>query len=118
MRGAFRDQLDGFPTMFRYWPATRDICRQLPTIQQTVRVFEGYGFALAEHRRVKQMTCASLGEFAERTRYRADTALALISDAEFEEGQAAIERSAAHERSPTPVTEVIELLVFNSNSAR
>ena len=118
VRGAFGDQLDGFPTLFRYWPATRDICRQLPTIQQAVRVFEANRFALAEHRRVRQMTCASLGEFAERTRYRADTALALISDAEFEEGQAAIERSAAHERSPTRVTEVIELLVFNGNSAQ
>jgi hypothetical protein len=36
------------------------------------------------------VTAASLREFAERTRFRADTALALISDSEFLEGQAAI----------------------------
>jgi ubiquinone/menaquinone biosynthesis C-methylase UbiE len=114
VRGTFGDKLDGFPTLFRFWPATRQICQQLPTVQQTVRVFETNGFALTEHRRVQQMTCASLGEFAERTRLRADTALALISDAEFHEGQAAIERSAARERIPLPVMEIIELLVFQS----
>jgi hypothetical protein len=58
------------------------------------------------------MTCASLSEFAIRTRARADSALALISDAEFQEGQEAIE-AAAHERLPEPVIETIELLVFS-----
>jgi ubiquinone/menaquinone biosynthesis C-methylase UbiE len=118
VRGAFGDQLDGFPTLFRYWPATREICRQLPTIQQTIHVFEVIGFAFVEHRRVRQMTCASLREFAERTRVRADTALTLISDAEFQQGQAALERSAAHERLPIPVMEVIELLIFNGDSTQ
>src|SRR5262245_22642457 len=118
VRGTFGDQLDGFPTLFRYWPATREICQQLPTIQQTARAFEAHGFTLAEHRRVPQMTCTSLDEFAKRTQLRADTALALLSDAEFREGQVAIERSVAHERSPTPVIEIIELLVFRHDSTR
>jgi len=116
VRGTFGDQLDGFPTLFRFWPATKQICQQLPTTQQTVVVFEAHGFALTEHRRVLQTTCASLAAFAERTRLRADTALALISDAEFEEGQAAIEQAAAHEHVPSPVIEGIELLVFRENS--
>jgi ubiquinone/menaquinone biosynthesis C-methylase UbiE len=116
VRGTFGDQLDGFPTLFRFWPATRQICQQLPTIQQTVVVFETNGFVLTEHRRVQQTTCASLSAFAERTRLRADTALALISDVEFQEGQAAIEMAAAHEHVPSPVIEGIELLVFRQNS--
>jgi ubiquinone/menaquinone biosynthesis C-methylase UbiE len=87
VRGTLGDQLDGFPTLFQYWPATQTICQQLPTIQQTVRVFEANRFALAEHRRVQQVTATSLGEFAKRTQLRADTALALISDSEFREGQ-------------------------------
>jgi ubiquinone/menaquinone biosynthesis C-methylase UbiE len=111
VRGTFGDQLDGFPTLFRFWPATKEICQQLPTIQQTVKVFEAHGFALIEHRHVMQTTAASLGAFAERTRLRADTALALIPDAEFQEGQAAIEM-AAREQVPAPVIEGIELLVF------
>jgi ubiquinone/menaquinone biosynthesis C-methylase UbiE len=112
VRGTFGDRLDGFPTLFRFWPATRQICQQLPTVQQTVRVFEANGFAFAEHRRVQQMTCASLSEFATRTRARADSALTLISDAEFREGQEAIE-AAAHEQLPDTVIETIELLVFS-----
>jgi ubiquinone/menaquinone biosynthesis C-methylase UbiE len=118
VRGTFGDQLDGFPTLFRFWPATRQICQQLPTIQQTVVVFEANGFVLAEHRRVQQTTSASLGAFAERTRLRADTALALISDAEFREGQASIEMAVAHEHVPGPVIEGIEFLVFRENSIR
>jgi hypothetical protein len=47
---------------------------------------------------------------------RADTALALISDAEYQEGQAAIERAAVNERLTTPVIEVIELLVFHHDT--
>jgi ubiquinone/menaquinone biosynthesis C-methylase UbiE len=112
VRGTFGDRLDGFPTLFRFWPATRQICQQLPTVQQTVGVLEANGFAFAEHRRVQQKTCASLNEFATRTRARADSALALISDAEFEAGQEAIE-AVAHKQLPDSVIETIELLVFS-----
>lgn len=115
VRGSFGDQLDGFPTLFRFWPGTREICQQLPTIQHTVVVFEANGFALTEHRRVDQVTAPSLRKFAARTRFRADTALALISDSEFRQGQAAIETAAAHEHTPAPVVETIELLVFRNN---
>ena len=116
VRGTFGDRLDGFPTLFRFWPATEDICQQLPTIQQTVVVFEANGFVLTEHRRVRQTTSASLAAFAERTRLRADTALALISDAEFRQGQAAIETAVALGHVPGPVIEGIELLVFRAHS--
>jgi len=66
---------------------------------------------LAERRRVQQVTATSLAEFAKRTQMHADTSLALISDSGFRKGQVAIERSAARERIPIPVMEVIELLV-------
>jgi len=118
VRGTFGDQLDGFPTLFRFWPATREICRQLPTIQHTVAVFEANGFVLVEHRRVDQATAASLREFAARTQFRADTSLALISDSEFQEGQAAIATAAAHEHVAAPVVERIELLVFRNDTSQ
>ena len=114
VRGTFGDKLDGFPTLFHYWPATRGICRQLPAIRETVLVFEMNGFILTEHRRVEQKTCGSLREFAERTQPRADSALALISDSEFRKGQSLLEQAATDERIPLPVMEVIELLVFQS----
>jgi hypothetical protein len=98
--------------MFHYWPAARDICRQLPTVGETISTFAADGFVIHEHRRVRQMTCGSLQEFAGRTKLRADSALALISDAEFLQGQAALEDAASVQQVPDPVAETIELLVF------
>jgi ubiquinone/menaquinone biosynthesis C-methylase UbiE len=118
VRGTFGDRVDGFPTLFHFWPAARAICEQLPTTTQTIGVFERSGFALEEHRRIQQQTAASLGEFAKRTQSRADSALILLSDSEFEEGQTAIEAAAAVEHGPVPVVEVIELLVFRHGSIR
>jgi ubiquinone/menaquinone biosynthesis C-methylase UbiE len=115
VRGTFGDCLDGFPTLFRFWPATKEICEQLPTIQHTGAVFEASGFVFTERQRVDQVTAATLHEFAERTRLRADTALALISDQEFRDGQAAIEAAASLEHAPNPVIERIELLVFRKS---
>jgi hypothetical protein len=66
-------------------------------------------------RRVDQATAASLRQFAERTRFLADTALALISDSEFQEGQVAIETAAAQEHVASSVVERIELLVFEND---
>ena len=116
VRGTFGDRLDGFPTLFQFWPATRAICEQLPTIQETVGVFEANGFTAVEHRRIQQQTAASLSEFARRTRSRADSALMLISDLEFDQGQMAIEAAASAERGPIPVVEVIEFLTFRNGS--
>jgi ubiquinone/menaquinone biosynthesis C-methylase UbiE len=112
VRGTFGDWLDGYPTMFQYWPAARAICAQVPTVADTVRVLEAQGFSLLEHRRVRQETAPSLAEFARRTRSRSDSALMLISDAEFRDGQAAIEAAVASQPESRPVIEIIELLAF------
>jgi SAM-dependent methyltransferase len=116
IRGTFGDSLDGFPTLFQFWPAARGICQQLPTLVDTAATFEAAGLPLREHRRIEQHTCGSLREFSERTRFRADTALTLISDREFSDGQSALEDAAAHERTPPPVVEIIEFLVFQRGS--
>lgn len=67
---------------------------------------------MTTHRRVEQATAASLREFAARTKFRADTSLALISDSEFAAGQSDIEKAAADEHVSAPVVEKIELMVF------
>jgi ubiquinone/menaquinone biosynthesis C-methylase UbiE len=118
MRGTFGDRLDGFPTLFQFWPSARAICQQLPTIRETVAVFEARGFTLAHHRRVEQETAPNLSEFAKRTQSRADSALMLISDSEFQAGQRAIEAAAAVEGGAAPVVEVVELLVFRKGSLK
>lgn len=114
IRGTFGDRLDGFPTLFRFFPGTRRVCEGLPATGRAKTIFETAGFTLEADKRIQQQTCTGLGEFAERTRLRADTALALISDEEFTRGMAALEAAAATEREPTPVLETLDLLVFRA----
>jgi len=115
LRGTFGDRLDGFPTLFRFFPGARDICAELPTVTDAVAVFEREGFTSEAVRRVEQRTCGSLADFAARTRLRADTALALLSDREFAEGQATLEAAAAREQGPSPVVETLDLLVYRKS---
>jgi len=114
IRGTFGDRLDGFPTLFRFFPDARLICEDLPTAKQATAIFNAEGFTLEADRRIQQRTCASLREFAERTRLRADSALALISDEEFAQGLAAVDDAATRECEPTPVLETLDLLVFRA----
>jgi SAM-dependent methyltransferase len=111
IRGAFADRLDGFPEFLRFFPGARSIMMQFPTTEQVQDVFRTAGFSVEEQRRVPQRSCNNLAELAERTRLRADSTLSLLSDAEFERCQAALER-AARDEPPAPVIEIIELLVL------
>jgi SAM-dependent methyltransferase len=112
IRGAFADRLDGFPAFLRFFPGARSIMMQFPTTDQVQGVFRTAGFSIEEQRRVPQRSCSNLAELAERTRLRADSTLSLLPDAEFERCQAALERAACEE-PPTPVIEIIELLVLS-----
>jgi len=114
LRGTFGDRLDGFPTLFLFFPGARDICAELPTVSEAVAVFAAAGFACEARRRIEQRTCGSLAEFAARTRVRADSALAVLPDDEFRRGQAAVEDAARRERSPAPIVETVDLVVFRS----
>lgn len=117
VRGTFGDRLDGFPTLFRFFPGARRICEDLPTIEEAKIVFNSAGLAVEAHRQVDQETCGSLREFAERARKRADTSLALLSDSEFQVGLTAAERAAAEESEPAHVRETLDLLVFRTASS-
>jgi SAM-dependent methyltransferase len=112
VRGTFADRLDGFPTLFRFFPGARRICEDLPTTVETAGVFEVEQFTLQAHRRIEQRTCVSLRDFAQRSRQRADTSLALLPDDEFQAGLAALEEAAAQQHEPAPVFETVDLLVF------
>jgi SAM-dependent methyltransferase len=114
VRGTFGDRLDGFPTLFRFFPSTRLICEGLPTTEEARRAFAAEGFTLEADRRVQQKTCGSLREFTERTRLRADTALALIPDEEFAQGVGRLEAAGTREQDSSPVLETLDLLVFKA----
>ena len=116
IRGAFADRLDGFPAFLRFFPGARSIMLQFPTTEQVQEVFRTAGFSVEEQRRVPQRSCNNLAELAERTRLRADSTLSLLTDAEFERCQAALDR-AAHEEPPAPVIETLDLLILRKGVA-
>jgi len=115
IRGAFAGRV-GAITLFDYFPEARLICEQFPTLSETVKNFNGAGFEFEAITPVVQESCSSLKEFAARTRLRADTTLALLSDEEFQRRQTALERAAAREVEPTPVVDTLDLLVLRKHS--
>ena len=110
IRGTFGDRLDGFPTLFKFFPSSRELTARFPTIPEIVEVFEAEGFFLEASKRVRQQTCDSLREFASRTKLRADSTLVRLPDWEFDVCQKALEEAALNEQFPSPVVETIELL--------
>jgi SAM-dependent methyltransferase len=118
VRGTFGDRLDGFPTLFHFFPSARQICAGLPTIEGTVGIFVAAGFTFTAHRRIRQNVSLNLREFADRTRLRADTSLRLIADEDFEAGLAALDAAMAREVDSAPVIETLDLLVFSAPARR
>ena len=114
IRGTFGDRLDGFPTLFRFFPGAREVAAEFPSLAVVISDFVAAGFAVEHLQTVPQTVCGSLGELADRTRLRADTTLALLADSEFARGQSALEDAAAAERRATPVVETLDLLVLGS----
>jgi SAM-dependent methyltransferase len=112
IRGTFGDRLDGFPTLFTFFPGARQLTAGFPTVGEVSAVFEAEGFSLESTHRIQQTTCSSLRELATRTKLRADSTLVQLPDAEFDACQTALEEAAGRERVPSPVIETIELLVL------
>ena len=111
IRGAFADRL-GEITLFDHFPEAKAVCEQFPTLEQTVETFSSSGFEFETVNRVVQRTCESLKELAARTRLRADTTLALMTDESFAMRQKALEEAAALESEATPVVDTLDLLVL------
>jgi SAM-dependent methyltransferase len=111
IRGAFAGRL-GEITIFDYFPEAKTICEQFPTMEETVQTFTGAGFEFETIEQVVQQTCSGLKELAGRTRLRADTTLALMTDEQFRARQAALDAAAARETEPTPVVETLDLVVL------
>jgi SAM-dependent methyltransferase len=113
VRGSFAGRLDDIP-LFAYFPGARAIAESFPTLEGTIRTFEKAAFRVIDVRRVRQTTCAGLKELARRAALRADSTLALLDAKEFALGQAALERAASAETSPTPVRDPIDVLALEA----
>lgn len=114
IRSTFAESEDGFPTLLRFFPDVHRIFADLPTIDGTIATFTAQDLSLETRCRVEQQICASLREFAERTRLRADSSLALLSDDQFAQGMSDLDQAADRESDPEPVVETLDLLVFRA----
>jgi 2-polyprenyl-3-methyl-5-hydroxy-6-metoxy-1,4-benzoquinol methylase len=112
LRGTFGDRLDGFPTLFKFFPGARQLTARFPTVGAISAVFEAAGFSLESTHRMQQTTCHRLQALATRTTLRADSTLVLLPDAEFDACRTTLEEAASRERVPSPVIETMELLVL------
>jgi ubiquinone/menaquinone biosynthesis C-methylase UbiE len=116
VRGAFAGRL-GEITLFDHFPEAKVVCERFPSMEETVDTFTNSGFTFETVDRVVQQTCSSLRELAARTRLRADTTLALMTDETFIARQEALERAAAAETEPTSVIDTLDLLVMRKAGA-
>jgi hypothetical protein len=98
------------PSLFRFFPASRDVIDSWPTMTEVVGVFERAGFTHFYNEQVEQLVAHSLADMVPRIRMRADTALELIGDEEFEMGLAKLEEAARVEHGP--VLASVDLLVI------
>ena len=111
IRSSFPGRHEGI-TLFRFFPGAGRIADTFPTVEATVATFEAAGFAFKALQQVPQVSAPNLRASVERVRLRADSTLQPLSDDEFAQGLAALERAAAAETTPTPVVDHLDLLVL------
>ena len=98
--------------LFRWFPGAARVVDTFPSVDAAIAAFASAGFAFQRIESVPQTSAPGLREFAARVRLRADTTLALISDAEFAAGLSCLDAAAAAEREPQPIVDYLHLLVL------
>ncbi|MHC5033614.1 MAG: class I SAM-dependent methyltransferase [Planctomycetota bacterium] len=112
VRNSFKDRL-GNVRFYDFFPSARAIDHErLPSVEKVQRAFAGAGFDSVGLVTVRQQIDASMRDHYERIKKRAVSTFEFISDEEFEQGIAVMKQVADNEAEPSPVTEDIDLLVF------
>jgi ubiquinone/menaquinone biosynthesis C-methylase UbiE len=111
VRGLYDDLHSQWP-LVRYFPSLAVVANRFSSLQEMRRAFAVAGFHELAHEKVEQVTAETGAEFYERTVLRAYSGLALISNREFEMGLNLLRREIENQEFPTPVTEVLDLVVF------
>jgi ubiquinone/menaquinone biosynthesis C-methylase UbiE len=114
IRNAFPDRPEPSSQLFTFWPAARAILARAPTVQATVTAFTAAGFTVHRLDQITDQSAASLKEAYDRAKVRADSLYRLLPDADFQKGLQALERAAAAETTPTPVTRRLDLLALQA----
>ena len=96
----------------RFFPATRAMLdADLPSGDDIKTTFVTTGFVTKHHAIITEMVAADWPEFVRKSALRADSFLARLSDAEFNQGMAAL-RAHVAENPNDAVTEQIDWWVF------
>lgn len=112
IRNSFGDRLDHIHWLGFFPAAKRLAAKRWPTVEQTAQAFASAGFKTEALESVSELIARDLRSYCERIRVRANSTLTLISDEDFEEGLARLERAASQEKSPEPVVDRRDLLVL------
>lgn len=111
IRSVFPGNQSGI-ALYRYFPAAARVVDTFPSVADVASAFGAAGFSVESLTGVFQANAASLGEFYEKARHRANTTLLALSDAEFSAGLEAL-RVAAHDAvADEPVISRLDLLVL------
>jgi ubiquinone/menaquinone biosynthesis C-methylase UbiE len=97
--------------LYRFFPTAARIVDTFPTIPAVTEAFAGAGFAVESRATVTQANAASLREFHEKVRLRANTTLMALPDDEFAAGLERLDSAARQDRDG-PVLSQLELLVL------
>lgn len=111
VRTASREQIDAYAYV-PFIPLTRALHEEvLPRLDEIRSVFEGAGFRHVSSELVTQTIAPTWEAYAEKLAAGGDSMLARLNESELEAGLERVRRHAA-EVDPEPVTEPIDLLVF------
>lgn len=112
IRNAFRERL-GTIRYHEYFPGTRAIdAAWLPSIPDVQRCFADAGFEILPAEGITYQVDASLADYCRRIETRSISTFEHLSEEEFQAGLDALRQAVAHEREPTPVYAVLDLLAF------
>lgn len=114
IRGAFAGHTENI-TWLRFWPEAKALAeRRWLSVDATIETFALEGLEVKALKVIPQTTSPDLRSYRELMAARADSTLVLLPDEDFARGLAALERAAALETSPTPVVDLLHLLVLQS----
>lgn len=111
IRTGTRDRMHTYPYV-AFFPAAVPLLEdRLPTVDRIQETFTAAGFRPGSQELIAQEVAPNLTDYSERIALRADSVLAALDTAAFEEGLSAL-RAEARAAPPRPVVELIDFLVF------
>jgi ubiquinone/menaquinone biosynthesis C-methylase UbiE len=114
LRTGSREKIPAYPYV-PFFPGTARLLEQrLPPIRFQREVFEAASFKVIFAREVRQQIAPDFMTYADKVALRADSVLVSLEDKEFDAGLARL-RS---ERTPGPIVEPIDFLVFVKQELR